>query len=222
MEKELFKLQDLKYRDFNSKLIPNISKDTMIGVRTPELRKYAKRIKDIKCFIEILPHKYFEENMLHAILLARVSDDINVTLDYVDRFLPYVDNWCVCDTISIPIYKKYPKEVFTRVLQWINSGKTYTIRYGIDVLLEYFLDECFDEDHLKIVSSINTNEYYVKMAIAWYYSFALIKQYESTIKYFQKPILDPWIHNKSIQKAIESYRIDDKTKEYLRTLKVRK
>ncbi|MBQ2872833.1 MAG: DNA alkylation repair protein [Bacilli bacterium] len=221
--KILFENQDLKYREFNSKLIPNISKDNIIGVRVPVIRKIAKEIKDnsyIEEFFNELPHKYQEENILHGILLSNYKD-IDILLDKLDKFLVYADNWAVTDIISPKIFKKYPNKVLDRIKIWINSSNEYVIRFGVVSLLQFYLDENFTSDILEMVSKIKSDYFYVNMAIAWFYSFALIKQYETTIKYFEDKKLDKWIHNKSIQKAIDSYRISKEKKDYLRKLKIK-
>lgn len=223
--KHLFELQDLTYREFNAKLIPNIDFNTVIGVRTPQIRNYAKELSksEIKTqFLKELPHKYFEENCLHAALVCNISNDINVVLSYVDDFLPYIDNWATCDMFSPKIFKKYPAEISAKIDQWLKSNHTYTIRFGIVTALQLYLDEHFNPTMLTTLANIHTDEYYINMAIAWYYSFALIKQYPSAIKLFESKTLDCWIQNKSIQKAIESYRISDEHKAYLRTLKIAK
>jgi len=220
----LFENQDIKYRDFTSKLIPNIDKDRIIGVRTPVLRKLAKEIYDcdyIDMFLEELPHKYQEENILHGIILTLKHRDIDVLLNKLEEFLLYVDNWAVTDIISPKLFKKYPDKVYQYITKWINSDYEYMIRFGIVSLLQFYLDDNFRLEELEIISRIDSDYFYVNMAIAWFYSFALIKQYDSTIKYFENKLLNKWIHNKSIQKAIESYRISDEKKNYLRSLKVK-
>lgn len=221
---KLYELQDIKYRDFNSKLIPNIDKDKIIGVRVPEIRKLANEIKNcdyVDEFLLELPHKYHEENILHGILLSIKYNDIDILLDKLDLFLVYVDNWAVTDIISPKIFKKYPDKVYSKIEEWINSEYEYMIRFGVVSLLQFYLDEEFKLEELEIVKNIDSECFYVKMAIAWFYSFALIKQYDSTIKYFEDKLLDKWIHNKSIQKAIESYRISSDKKEYLKSLKIK-
>ena len=208
--KYLFDNQDLKYREFNSKLIPNINKDKIIGVRTPVLRKYANEIKDceyIEEFLNELPHKYQEENILHGIILS---------LKYKD-----IDIWAITDIISPKLFKKYPDKVYEKIKIWINSDLEYVVRFGVVCLLQFYLDENFRFEELELVKSIDSDYFYVNMAIAWFYSFALIKQYDTTIGYFEDKKLNKWIHNKSIQKAIESYRISDDRKEYLRSLKIK-
>ena len=224
IEKILFNNQDIKYRDFNSKLIPNVDKDKIIGVRMPILRKIAKDIylnNYIDEFLNELPHKYQEENILHGLILGLKYKDIDILLDKLDIFLPYIDNWAVTDVISPKIFKKYPDLVYDRVKIWLNSEYEYVIRFGVVTLLQFYLDDNFRMEELELVRNINSDYFYVNMAIAWFYSFALIKQHDRTIGYFEDRILDKWIHNKSIQKAIESYRICDDRKEYLRSLKIK-
>ena len=221
---KLFDNQDLFYKDFNAKLIPNIDKDKIIGVRVPIIRKIAKDI--INCnyideFLNQLPHKYHEENILHGIILSLKYNDIDILLEKLDKFLVYVDNWAITDVISPKLFKKYPDKVYNKIKKWINSSDEYTIRFGVVSLLQFYLDDNFRLEELDLVKNINSDYFYVNMAIAWFYSFALIKQYDDTIKYFENKKLDKWIHNKSIQKAIESYRISDDKKDYLRTLKIK-
>lgn len=220
---ELFKYQDLKYRDFHSSLVPNISKDRFIGVRTPILRKMAKEmIKDnsYKEFIKDLPHYYYEENTLHACILSEYKD-MEEVLKELDIFLPYIDNWATCDLLRPKAFKKDLDRILEKVKEWINTKDIYSIRFGIVTLLSFYLDDEFDKDINEIVLNINHDDYYVKMAQAWYFSYALIKQYDSTIDIFKQKRLDKWIHNKSIQKAIESYRISSVDKNYLRSLKLK-
>lgn len=222
--KMLFDNQDLEYRDFNSKIIPNIDKDKIIGVRMPVIRRIAKNIYNeeyIDEFLNDLPHKYQEENILHGVIISLKYRDIDMLFGKLDEFLPYVDNWAITDVISPKIFKKYPDKVYNKIRKWVNSDYEYVIRFGIVTLLQFYLDDNFRLDELEMVKNINSNYFYVKMAIAWFYSFALIKQYDSTIKYFKDKELEKWIHNKAIQKAIESYRISDERKEYLRSLKIK-
>lgn len=224
INKMLFDNQDLGYRDFTSKLIPNISKDKIIGVRTPVLRRIAKEIKDsnyIDDFLNELPHKYQEENILHGIILSVKYKDIDLLLDKLDKFLPYTDNWAITDIISPKLFKKYPDKVYDKIKIWINSKNEYVIRFGVVSLLQFYLDDNFRLEELELVKKIDSNYFYVNMAIAWFYSFALIKQYDSTVGYFEDKKLSKWIHNKSIQKACDSYRISDNRKEYLRSLKIK-
>ena len=221
--RKLYSMQNIKYQEFTAKLIPNINKNKIIGVRMPDLRKLAKEIKNIDYiddFLSELPHKYHEENLLHGILLSKYKD-IDILLKELDKFLKYVDNWMVCDIISPKLFKKEPDKVYKYIKKWINSKYEYKIRFGVVSLLQFYLDDNYRYEELELVGSIKSESYYVKMAIAWFYSFALIKQYDDTIKEFEDKKLDKWIHNKSIQKAIESYRVSNERKEYLKSLKMR-
>lgn len=222
---ELFEMQDLGYRDFNSRLIPEIDKEKIIGVRTPALRAYAKRIANkpyAKDFLKELPHKYYEENNLHGELLTLLyKKDINECLYHLENFLPYIDNWATCDLISLKNFKRDLPLIYEKIKKWIKSDKTYTVRFGIVTLMNYFLEEEFKEEMLKLIIDIKSEEYYVNMARAWYFSMALVKQYDISLKYFEKPQMDVWTHNKSIQKAVESKRISEEKKKYLKTLKIR-
>ena len=224
IEKILFDNQDLEYRDFNSRLIPNISKNKIIGVRIPKIREIAKKIINddyIDLFLDELPHKYQEENILHGMILTLKYKDIDMLLEKLDIFLKYVDNWAVVDTISPKLFKKYPDKVYDRIKIWLESDYEYVVRFGVVTLLQFYLDDNFRLEELELIKNIDSNYFYVNMAIAWFYSFALIKQYDSTIKYFEDRVLDKWIHNKSIQKSIESYRISDDRKNYLRSLRIK-
>lgn len=221
---ELFKMQDTAYRDFNSKLIPTVDKSLFIGVRTPELRKYAKQLakrEDIEEFLHSLPHKYFDENQLHAFIVSEIKD-FKSCVDRVNEFLPYIDNWATCDQLSPKVFKKHHKELITYIKEWLKSDKVYTLRFGIGMLMEHFLDEDFDISYLETVSNIRSDEYYVNMMIAWYFATALVKRYESILPFIEKRSLDIWTHNKAIQKAVESLRISDEKKEYLKNLKAKK
>lgn len=221
---ELFKMQDVAYRDFNSKLIPTVDKSLFIGVRTPELRKYAKQLakrEDIEEFLHSLPHKYFDENQLHAFIVSEIKD-FNSCVDKVNEFLPYIDNWATCDQLSPKVFKKHHKELINYIEIWLKSDKVYTVRFGIGMLMEHFLDEDFDISYLETVSNIRSDEYYVNMMIAWYFATALAKRYENIIPFIENRRLDIWTHNKAIQKAVESLRISDEKKEYLKNLKIKK
>ena len=219
---ELFKLQDTKYRDFQAKLIPTVKSDTVIGVRTPQLRDLAKKIvkEDYASFINELPHKYFDENQLHAFILSELKD-YDECINYINKFLPYVDNWATCDQMSPKVFKKHKKELLNHIKVWIKSKDTYTIRFGIGMLMQHYLDDDFKPEYIKWVSSIKSNEYYVNMMIAWYFATALTKQYKDAILYIENNKLDIWVHNKAIQKACESFRVTVEHKDYLRTLKRR-
>ena len=221
--KELFKLQDKKYGEFQTKLIPTASPDTFIGVRTPDLRNLAKRIvkeNSYKEFLKELPHQYFDENQLHAFIISELKD-FDKCIEYINTFLPYVDNWATCDQMSPKIFKKYPDKLISNIKKWIKSKKTYTIRFGIGMLMQYYLDDNFKKEYLELISNIRSNEYYVNMMISWFFATALAKKYEDTIIYLENNKLDTWVHNKTIQKAIESYRITDKQKDYLKSLKIK-
>lgn len=220
MQEELFKLQDKKYKEFHSKLIPNIKEDLIIGVRVPELRKLAKKYKDNSSyFLNKLPHKYYDENVLHGLLISEVKD-YDKCIYELERFLPYIDNWAVCDMTNPKVFKKHKEELLIKIKEWINSKDTYTIRYGIRMLMNYYLDEDYKKEYLCLPLKIKSEEYYINMMIAWYYATALSKQYEDTIILLETKKLSPWIHNKTIQKARESYRITKEQKEYLQTLKI--
>lgn len=218
---KLYKLQDKEYRDFQIKLIPNINSNTIIGIRTKELKKYAKElVKDNNyiSFISDLPHKYFEENQLHAFIISEIKD-YDKCIEYINKFLPYINNWATCDQMSPKIFKKYTNKLLDQVNIWIKSNKTYTIRYSILILMRYYLDDNFKKEYLEKVCNIESEEYYVNMMRAWYYATALAKQYKDTIVYIENNKLDTWTHNKTIQKARESYRIEEDKKEYLKGLK---
>lgn len=222
----LMELQDIKYRDFHCKLMPGIEKDNVIGVRTPQIRKLAKELvredpKMAKDFLEQLPHRYYEENNLHGTFIGLFAKDVSEALDMIDKFLPYVDNWATCDLLPPRIFKKDVEAVRKRIMPWLESQETYRVRFAIVTMLGYMLDDGFEHEDLNKLAKIKSEEYYINMAIAWYYSFALIKQYDETINLFEAKTLDKWIQNKSIQKAVESYRISPERKEYLRTLKIK-
>lgn len=220
----LFRLKDEKYRAFQAKLIPNIPIDRVIGVRTPALRKYAKEVAKMpqaSVFLQQLPHHYYEENNLHGeLLLLLYSKDIEVFIEELERFLPYVDNWATCDMLSPKIFKKHLDYVYEKVKKWLKSDDVYTVRFAIVTLLGFYLDDAFKPDMLRLVADVKSDEFYIKMAVAWYFSIALVKQYDITLPYIQNRVLEPWTHNKTIQKARESRRISVERKEYLKTLKV--
>ena len=222
IRKRLFKLQDKKYRDFQCRLIPTLESTTIIGVRTPELRRYAKELvkqKDIQNFLSFLPHQYFEENQLHAFIISEIKDN-KQCLKELNRFLPFVDNWATCDQLSPKVFKKNRSELIDQIKQWVCSDKTYMVRFGIGMLLEHFLDDDFDPIYLEMVSKISSAEYYIRMMIAWYFATALAKQYTKALPYIEEQRLDIWTHNKTIQKAVESRRITLEQKEYLKCLKI--
>ena len=226
IQKALFAKQDLKYKDFQSKLIPTINSKTVIGVRTPDLRAIAKdfaKHPDVEKFLSTLPHKYYDENQVHAFILSLIKDYDDCVL-HVDAFLPFVDNWATCDQMRPKVFAKAAnrEKLLKDAHRWIEAPvtKVYTVRFGIETLMSFFLDENFDPKYLKWVSKIRSEEYYLNMMVAWFFATALAKQYEATLPYVEKRVLDTWTHNKTIQKAIESYRITDAQKAYLKTLKL--
>lgn len=218
----LFQLQDKCYRDFQSKLIPTIPVETIIGVRIPTIRKLAKEYgKDPESveFLKQLPHTYYDENILHALLVAEIKD-YEVCVKEVERFLPYVDNWAVCDIYSPKVFRKNKGKLIDKIREWTASDHPYTCRFGMEMLMTHFLDEDFRVEYLEIPAAVHSEEYYVNMMIAWFYATALAKQWDATIGYIEDQRLDTWTHNKTIQKARESYRITPEQKEYLKTLKM--
>ena len=222
--KLLFSKQDIKYRDFQAPLFPNIDKERMIGVRTPELKKLAKELYGSELanqFIETLPHQYFDENQLHAFLISLIKD-YETCLNEVEKFLPYVDNWGTCDQLCPKVFAKHKDELIVFIKKWLKSKHTYTVRFAIGLLLGLYLDDYFKKEYMELVSQVKSDEYYINMMIAWYFATALAKQYDSAIKYIEEKKLSPWVHNKTIQKAVESYRISEEQKVYLKSLKVNK
>lgn len=214
----LISYKDEKYREFQSKLVPNIDKETIIGVRTPEMRKIAKEIfgtEEASIFLETLPHKYYEENLIHFFLISKIKD-FDECIKEVERFLPYINCWPVCDQATPLVFRKNHDKLLPSIKKWIGSDHIYTARFGIRMLMNEFLNDDFKEEYLELVSSKSGDDYYLKMMIAWFFATALAKQYDATIKYIENRYLDPWVHLKTIQKAVESYRISDEHKEYLK------
>ena len=219
---ELFRLQDKKYAAFQAKLIPTIPEDKIIGVRTPELRAFAKELsadegKD--AFLAALPHQYFEEDQLHAFVIS-LDKDFDKCVAEVEAFLPFVDNWATCDQLSPKAFKKTPEKLLPHIETWLKSDKVYTVRFGIGMLMQHFLDGRFEPKYADMVAAVKSDEYYINMMIAWYFATALAKQYDAILPYLKGKRLAPWTHNKAIQKSVESYRITDEQKAYLKTLKV--
>ena len=213
--------KDEKYKDFQSKLVPNIDKETIIGVRTPQIREIAKKVfgtQEAETFIQVLPHQYYEENLIHFFIISKIKN-FDECVKEVEKFLPYIDCWPVCDQASPLIFKKNHDKLLPLIKKWIKSNHVYTARFGIRMLMNEFLNDDFKEEYLELVSSKKGNDYYLKMMIAWFFATALAKQYDATIKYIENRCLDPWIHQKTIQKAIESYRVSDEHKEYLKKLR---
>lgn len=214
----LFELQDMAYRDFHSRLMPDIDKETVIGIRVPVLRKYAKSIVGTELaekFIKELPHRYYEENNLHMMLITRIKD-YEKCLSEIERFLPYIDNWATCDFPAPKCFENHKEDLLPVIKRWIASSETYTIRYGIGMLMRLYLDEDFDPEYVRIVAEVKSDEYYVNMMIAWYMATALAKQWDAVIPYIEEHRMPDWVHRKTIQKAVESYRIADEQKKYLK------
>lgn len=226
IERILFENQDEKYRDFNSSLVPTVDKQIVIGVRVPVVRNIGKTLlkdcdfvkNELPRFLNTLPHKYYEENLLHSYFVSECKD-FDKTIELTNEFLPYIDNWGVCDTFNPKSFAKNKEALWECVDGWLHSDKTYTVRFGIITAMRHYLDGDFTLDRFERVIAVKSDEYYVKMALAWYMSVALIKQYDIAVEVLKEGRLDVWTHNKSIQKALESYRITDADKDYLRTLK---
>ncbi len=224
VQKELFALQDVEYRDFQAKLIPTMDKERVIGVRTPVLRAFAKaygKTEEAKIFLQDLPHTYYEENNLHGLLIEQIKD-YGECVTALDRFLPHIDNWATCDLLAVRVVKKHLEAFEKEIDRWLASDQTYTIRFGISMLMRYYLDAAFQIEYPEKVARVQSEEYYVNMMRAWYFATALAKQYEQILPFIEERRLDVWTHNKTIQKAIESYRITAEQKEYLRTLRIKK
>ena len=223
IQQELFALQDLSYRDFHAKLMPTVDKAKVIGVRTPKLRAFAKefgKTEEAKEFLKVLPHQYYEENNLHGLLIEQIKDYPTLIRE-LNRFLPCIDNWATCDLLTVRVVKKHLDTFTEEVERWLASDHTYTIRFGIGMLMRYYLEEHFSLEYPEKVAKIRSKEYYVNMMRAWYFATALAKQYEAIFPFLEEKRLDAWTHNKTIQKAIESYRITQEQKAYLRTLRIK-
>lgn len=223
VQEKLFELQDEKYRDFHAALMPTIDKETVIGVRSPQLKKFAKEFYksgDYESYLKILPHKYYEENNVHAALIG-FENDYEKAIELLDEFLPFVDNWATCDMMRIPVFKKHLPELYSKIPDWLGSDNQYIVRFGIKMLMDFFLGENFKAECAERVCAVTREEYYVKMMIAWYFATALAKNYNEIISYIESKRLEKQTQNKTIQKAIESYRITDEKKAYLRTLKMK-
>ena len=222
LQQNLFGMRDAAYAAFIAKLTPGFPPSHFIGVRVPLLRTIARSFANEEAasqrFLSHLPHSYYEEDMLHGMLISLVKD-YDRCLDLTDRFLPYVDNWAVCDTLSPKVFAKHKAQLLENILRWSSSSHTYTCRFGLRMLMTHFLDDSFSADFLEIPATIRSEEYYVKMMVAWFFATALAKQWKATLPYLENRQLDPWTHRKTIQKAIESYRIPPERKDYLRTLR---
>lgn len=223
LQKRLFELQDEEYKNFHQKLMPTVPCERVIGIRTPVLRKFAKEFykeDGAEDFLNSLPHKYYEENNLHSLLLSN-EKNFDVLIQKTEEFLPYIDNWATCDMFRPKTFAKNTDKLILKIYEWLKSGKTYTVRYAIGLLLSYYLDDKFKPEYADAVSKIRSDEYYINMMIAWYFATALAKQYDFVIKYITEQRLDKWVHNKTIQKAAESFRISSEKKEYLKSLKIK-
>ena len=225
IRQRLYEIRDTKteYRHFNARTVHTVDEELVLGVRTPQLRDYAKELSkrgDIEEFLSDLPHKYFEENQLQSFIISLIKDEKNC-IEEIDRFLPYIDNWATCDQLIPNVFKKHKEMLLPKVYEWIKSDKVYTIRFAVKMLMTYYLDEDFDVKYLDMATNVTNQDYYVKMMVAWYFATALSKQYDIAITYIENKKLEKWTHNKAIQKAIESYRISDAQKEYLKTLRIK-
>lgn len=221
IQNKLFELKDEKYAEFQAKLTPTVPREAFIGVRVPLVRKLAKELKGSEAahaFLSCLPHDYYDENMLHGLLISELKD-YDVCLAETKRFLPFIDNWAVCDILSPKVFRKHRPELIEEIKKWAASEDEYTVRFGIEMLMSHFLDDAFKPDYLAIPAGVVRDEYYINMMLAWFFATALSKQWDSAIPYLRENRLGTWVHNKTIQKAIESYRITDEQKEYLRTLR---
>ena len=224
VQEELFAMQDMGYRDFHAKLMPTMDKERVIGVRTPALRAFAKvygKTEEARIFLQVLPHTYYEENNLHGLLIEQIKDYEECVAE-LNRFLPYIDNWATCDLLAVRVVKNHLEAFEKEIDRWMASDQTYTIRFGIGMLMRYYLGDAFQLQYPEKVARIRSEEYYVNMMRAWYFATALAKQYEQILPFIEKKRLDVWTHNKTIQKAIESYRITAEQKSYLRILKIKK
>ena len=221
IQKQLFELQDVQYRSFMAELIPTVSDDRFIGIRTPVLRSLAKKLSGTEAgmqFLNELPHEYFEENQLHAFMISAIRD-YDQALQYVEAFLPHIDNWATCDQLSPAVFRKEAAQLLPYIDRWMQSPHTYTVRFAVGMLMQHFLDARFDPAYPERIAAIRSDEYYINMEIAWYFATALAKQPDAILPYLVQRRLPEWVHKKTIQKCIESRRIPDETKAYLRTLR---
>lgn len=223
IQERLFALKDEKFRDFTAGLVPNVDNGAFIGVRTPALRQLAKELSgtaERENFMAALPHTYFEENQLHAFFIEQIRD-FDACVAAIDNFLPYVDNWATCDQMNPKALGRNKAQLLGKIHTWLESDECYTVRYGIGQLMRRFLGEDYQDEYSRLVCGVNSEEYYVRMMAAWYFATALAKHYDEVLPYFTSLMLDPWTHNKAIQKAVESYRVSDEHKAQLRALKIK-
>lgn len=223
---QLFIMQDNEYKEFHGRLMPTVNPDTILGIRVPILRKFSNQLakslskEKLLEFMNELPHKYYEENNIHAFLIEKIKD-FDECIVALEKFLSFVDNWATCDMMNPKILKKNTQQLFCKIKEWITSPHVYTIRYGIGMLMRYFLDDNFKTEYLDMVAAVKSDEYYVNMMKAWFFATALAKQYEATLPYIKEKRLDNWSHNKAIQKSIESFRVSKEHKEELRRYKIK-
>ena len=223
VQQDLFTMQDLKYRDFHAKLMPTVEKESVIGVRVPVLRTYAKKFgktEEAKQFLKILPHQYYEENNLHGLLIEQIKD-YELCIEELERFLPHIDNWATCDLLAVRTVKNHLNSYIKKIDQWLESEHIYTIRFGINMLMRYYLDDAFRPEYLEWVADVRSTEYYINLMRAWYFATALAKQPDAALPWLTEKRLDLWTHNKAIQKAVESRRIPPEMKQLLRGLRSR-
>lgn len=218
IREKLLSMSEEKYGDFSAKLMPTVKRSTVIGIRVPLLRTFARSLCDYDDFLCDLPHKYFEENNLHAFLIER-EKDFNLCIEKLEKFLPFIDNWATCDGLKPKALKKDKQKLLIYIKKWLKSDEVYTVRFAINMLMTFFLDENFKIEYLYLVANIKSEEYYINMARAWFFQVALVKQFETALPILENRILDKWTHNKAIQKSLESFRISKEQKDYLKTLK---
>ncbi len=219
----LFELRDEKYAEFQQKLTPTLTREDFVGVRTPQLRKLAKdlsRREDIADFLSALPHKYFDENQLHSFIIS-LQKDFDDCIALTEQFLPYVNNWATCDQLSPKIFAKHRTSLLPYIDRWLTSEHTYTVRFAVGMLMQHFLGEGFRTEYADRVAQIRSEEYYINMMRAWYFATALAKNYDTVLPYIEEKQLDKWTHNKAIQKSVESCRITDEQKSFLKSLRIK-
>ena len=224
IQKILFKYQDKKYADFSAKLVPTLPRDVFIGVRSPSYKEILREIKslppaELENFLSALPHQYHEENCLQIALINKIKN-YDECLSALESFLPYINSWAVSDGLNPPVLKKNRLQLLPKLQNWIQSDRPFTQRVGMLLLMKYFLDDAYKTEYLKLPASIRSNEYYVNMMTAWLFAEALVKQWDTALPFIQNKKLDPWTHNKAIQKACESFRVSPEHKEYLKTLRI--
>ncbi|MBP5448196.1 MAG: DNA alkylation repair protein [Treponema sp.] len=219
IQKTLRQMADPKTAAFTSRIIPNVDPKTILGIKTPELRALAKELRANQKFLSDLPHKYFEENQLHGFVVSGIKD-FDLCVAELERFLPFIDNWATCDQTSPVCFKKNRAALLPLIKKWIKSKRVYTVRFAIGMLMRHFLDEDFAPEYLEMVAAVKSDEYYIKMEVAWYFAEALAKQWDAALPYIKAKRLEAWTHNKAIQKARESFKISDERKELLKGLKV--